>query len=449
MRTLAQDLRYAFRQLRLAPVFTLTAILTLALGIGATTAIFSLVHAVMLRSLPVADPASLYRIGDNQNCCSVGGLQGDWGIFSYALYQRFQAAMPEFEQLAAFDTNSRFSVRRASSHELGRPVSGEFVTGNYFSMFGVGPFAGRVLAPSDDQRSATPVAVMSYHAWQQNYGADPSILGSSFMVEGHSFTIVGIAPPGFFGETLRSDPPELWLPLNQEPMVEGTSSLLNRTSTNWLRIIGRLKPGATTDGMAARLTTVLRQWIPESGFPSDWMPHVRHELPNQRVGVVPAGDGVGEMKAEYGNSLRILFTICGLVLLIACANIANLLLARGTMRRQQTSVQMALGASRRRLIQQALTESIVLAVLGGIAGLAVAYGGTRLILMLTFHSAHFIPIDAAPSLPVLGFAFAASLITGILFGTGRHGLRRTPIRLRRCAGQTGAPETAPPCRRKP
>ncbi len=418
MQTLVQDLRYALRQLRLSPVFTLTAMLTLALGIGATTAIFSLVHAVMLRSLPVADPASLYRIGDNQKCCVNGGMQDDWTLFSYEFYKRLQAGTPEFEQLAAFDAEPEiFSIRREGLAAPARSAPGEWVSGNYFSMFGLGAFAGRVFGPSDDTPSAAPVAVMSYRAWQQNYGGDPGIVGSTLIVAGHPFTVIGIAPPGFFGDTLRSDPPEFWLPLNQEPMLQGSSSLIKQPSESWLRIIGRLKPGATVAGLPARLTTILRQWIPESGVPAEWMPHVMHVLPQQHINIAPAGDGVGVMKQEYGSSLRILLTICGLVLLIACANIANLLLARGTMRRQRTSVQLALGASRSRLVRQALTESVALALLGGLAGVVVAYGGTRLVLLLTFHSNHYVPIDAAPSLPVLGFAFAASLLTGVLFGT--------------------------------
>ena len=417
MQTLLQDLRYAVRQLRLAPVFALTAMLTLALGIGATTAIFSLVHAVMLRSLPVADPASLYRIGDTQDCCVEGGLQDrGWSLFSYALYQRLQAATPEFEQLAAFEARpEQFSVRRGD--QPAKPLHGEYVTGNYFTMFGVGSFAGRIFSPSDDTASATPVAVLSYRSWQQTYGADPSIVGSTYYVQGHPFTIIGIAPPGFFGDTLSSEPPQLWLPLQQEPMIEGTSSLLQHPSTNWLRAIGRLKPGATVAGMNARLTALLRQWIPESGLPAEFMPEIRKHLATQNLRVTPAGGGVGAMKADYGDSLRILLVVCSMVLLIACANIANLLLARGAARRRQTSVQLALGASRSRLIRQSLTESLVLALLGGLAGLAIAFAGTRLILVLAFHSAKFLPISATPSLPVLGFAFLLSLVTGALFGT--------------------------------
>ncbi|MGH9583471.1 MAG: ABC transporter permease, partial [Bryobacteraceae bacterium] len=413
------DIRYALRQFRRAPVFTTSAVLTLALGIGGTTAIFSLIHAVMLRSLPVADPASLYRIGDGYDCCVEGGPQNRWGMYSFPLYERLKAATPEFEQLAAFSsTDWEFSVRRAHVERAARPLHGEYVTGNYFSTFGIQPFAGRLFSPEDDSSAAAPVAVLSYRAWRGTYASDPSVIGSTYIIGGRPFTILGIAPPGFFGETLRSDPPDIWLPLQQEPLINGQSSLLHQSISAWLRVIGRLKPGATTAGMSARLTGVLRQWMKnDSGYPSVWMPEVIRVLPKQIINVVPAGSGVEEMKEYYGRSLDILLSVCGLVLLIACANVANLLLARGMARRGDTALRLAVGAPARRLIAQSLTESVLLSVAGGMAGLAVAYGAGRLLLMLAFHSAHFIPIGIAPSLPVLGFAFGLSLITGVLFGT--------------------------------
>jgi predicted permease len=419
MQNLRQDISYALRQMRLSPVFTLTAMLTLALGIGATTAIFSLIHSVMLKSLPVVDASRLYRIGDGNDCCVEGGPQDNWGMYTYSLYQRMKTAAPEFEQMAAFQAMAaEFSTRRGENDRQAKPLRGEFVSGNYFSTFGVGSFSGRTILPSDDQPSATPVAMLSYRAWQQQYGSDPSVIGSTFVIEGHPFTIVGITPPGFYGETLRSDPPQLWLPLQQEPVVNGQNALLLQSVSAWLRVIGRIKPGVTTDGIAPRLTGVMHQWLlHESTLPAEFMPQIEQSLPKQVIHIVPAGAGVGAMKADYGDSLRILLTVCCLVLLIACANIANLLLARGTARRSQTSIRLALGASRQRLIRQSLTESVVLSVLGGLAGIAVAYLGVKIIVRLAFHSAHFVPIDASPSLSVLAFAFGLSLITGILFGT--------------------------------
>ncbi len=419
MQTLRQDISYALRQMRLSPVFTLTAMLTLALGIGATTAIFSLIYSVMLKSLPVVDPSTLYRVGAGTDCCVEGGPQDEWGLYSYPLYLRLKTEAPEFEQMAAFQAAGvQFSVRRGERDNIAKPLRGEFVSGNYFNTFGIQAFAGRTIAPSDDQASAPPVAMLSYRAWQQQYNSDPSVVGSTFIVSGHPFTIAGIAPPGFFGETLRSDPPQLWLPLQQEPLVNAQNSLLKQSISGWLRVIGRLKPGASTAGIAPRLTGVLRQWmVHDSGWPGEFMPMIMKSLPKQQIQIIPGGTGVATMKADYGDSLHILLTVCCLVLLIACANIANLLLARGAARRSQTSVRLALGASRKRLIQQSFTESVVLSVLGGIAGIAIAYLGVKLMVALAFHSAQFVPIDAKPSLPVLAFAFGLSLVTGVLFGT--------------------------------
>ena len=370
METLRQDIAYAFRQMRQSPVFTLTAMLTLALGIGATTAIFSLINTVMLKSLPVVDPASLYRIGDGQSCCVQGSPQDNWGMFSYSFYLRMKQSTPEFAELAAFQAGTPvFSARRSESDHVPKPIRGEFITGNYFSTFGIGAFSGRTIVPSDDQPTSAPVAMLSYRAWQQQYASDPKIVGSTMILDGHAMTVVGITPPGFFGETLRSDPPEIWLPMQQEPIFKGPNSLLH-TFPAWLRVIGRLKPGATPDALPSRLTNLIRVWVvDESGMPADWMTGIKASLAKQNIKLVPGGAGVGVMKADYADSLHILLAVCCLVLLIACANIANLLLARGTARRAQTAVRLALGANRKRLIRQSLTESIVLSVLGGIAGL--------------------------------------------------------------------------------
>ncbi len=450
MQTLWGDIRYAVRVLRQSPVFTLTAILTLALGIGGTTGIFTLIHAVMLRSLPVADPASLYRIGESDNCCVEGGPQGEWGVFSFPFFERLKAAAPEFEQLTAFQSIPwQFSVRRAATERLARPIRGEFVTGNYFSTFGVGSFAGRVFSASDDQPSAPPVAVLSYRAWKGSYGGDPSVIGSSFVVEGRPFTVIGIAPPGFFGETLRIDPPDLWFPLQQEPLVRGKNSLLHQSVEAWLRVIGRLRPDTSVAGMSARLTGLLRQWLKyESAWPAEFMPQVNRSLAKQNIHVVPAGGGVATMKADYGSGLAILLAVCCLVLLIACANVANLMLARGMARRSQTSLRLAIGASRARLIRQSLTESILLALCGGIAGLAVADSAGRLILALAFHSAHFLPIDTTPSGPVLAFAFGLALLTGVLFGTAPawFAARTDPVEALRGANRTTSDSSSLPQR---
>jgi len=418
MENLPGKFRYALRQFRLSPIFAAAAVLTLALGIGGTTAIFTLIHAVMLRSLPVSDPARLYRIGEGDDCCVEGGPQDIWGMFSFALYERLKAESPEFEQVTAFQAGrGRLSVRREGVESAARPLRSEYVTGSYFLTLGVGAFGGRVFTPEDDKPAAPPVAVLSHRVWQTTYAADPSIVGATFVVEGHPLTVIGVAPPGFFGETLESDPPDIWVPVQQEPMIDGEGNLLHQSISAWLRVIGRLRPGASTAGMGPRLTGVLRQWLQnDSGYPANWMADLISMLPKQVVNVIPAGAGVAVMKEEYGRSLQILLSVCGLVLLIACANVANLLLARAVARRGQTAVRLALGATRRQIVMEALTESILLAVGGGIAGLLVAMAAARLLLALAFQSAHFLPISTMPSLLVLGFAFGLSLATGIIFG---------------------------------
>ena len=440
MGILIGELRYALRQFWVARVFTATAVLTLALGIGGTTAIFTLIHAVMLRSLPVGDPARLYRIGDGDDCCVQGGPQDRWGMFSYPLFERLKAELPEFEELAAFQAGgARLSVRRQGVDTTARPLRSEYVTGNYFSTLGVGAFGGRVFTAADDTPAAPPVVVLSHHVWQGTYGGDPSLVGATLVIEGHPFTVVGVTPPGFFGETLRGDPPDLWIPLQQEPLIDGDTSLLRQPVSAWLRVIGRLRPGATTDGMAPRLTGILRQWMQhDSGYPANWMPDVIQALPKQVITVVPAGAGVGIMKEQYGRSLQILLGVCGLVLLIACANVANLLLARAVARRGQTAVRLAMGASRRQIVTQALVESVLLAVGGGIAGLVVAVGAARLLLALAFAGATFLPIDTRPSPMVLLFAFGLALVTGIVFGAAPawFATRTDPIDALRGAGRS-------------
>jgi len=313
MQKLLSNLRYAVRQFRRSPVFTCAAVITLALGIGGTTAIFTLVNAVMLRSLPVSDPGRLYRVGEGDDCCVEGGPQDRWGMYSFPLYERLKAETPEFEELAAFQAGGALQSVRREGELAARPLRSEYVTGNYFSMLGVGAFGGRVLSPDDDRPGAPPVAVLSHRVWQASYGGDTSVVGSTFVVEGHPFTVIGVAPPGFFGETLRSDPPDIWIPVQQEPLLDGEGELLHQSVPAWLRAMGRLRPGASIDGMAPRLTGVLRQWMQyDSGYPANWMPDVIRMLPRQVINVVPAGAGVAEMKEEYGRSLQILFSVCGL-----------------------------------------------------------------------------------------------------------------------------------------
>ena len=409
-------IRYALRQLRKSPGFALTVIVTIALGIGANTAIFTLVHAVLLKSLPVVDPKTLYRVGDKDDCCVNGGFineDGDMDLFSYDLYRHFRDTTPEFEQLAAMQSGSEtMSVRHGS--EAAKALPAQYVSGNFFSTFGIGPFAGRVLNDGDDNQGAPPAAVMSYQAWQSDFGGDASLVGSTVYLNGQPVTIVGIAPPGFFGDRLRSRPPAIWVALGAEPILDKANPFVRIPDSSWLYVLGRVKPGVSVGALQDKLSNNMRLWM------ATIEPYVRNGgaalIPKQHVVVTPGGAGIQNLQQQTGKGLYLLMSLSGLLLLIACANVANLMLARGMARRAETSIRMAMGAARKQLVAKTLTEAVLLSCLGGLAGLAVAYAGARVILALAFPRALNSPIGSSPSLAVLGFAFLLSLLTGVIFG---------------------------------
>jgi predicted permease len=413
--TLGRDVRYAARRLRHSPGFSLVVIATLALGIGANTAIFTLVEGFLLRSLPVADPASLYRIGDRNTCCYHGNFEsqdGDFDLFSYDVYRRFRQATPEFEQLAAVQAGGGgYTVQYGSAAP--RPLRTEFVSGNYFNTLGVGTYLGRPFADSDDHPGAAPVLVLSYVAWETEFGRDPSIVGATVYVQRHPFTVAGVAPAGFFGDRIASIPPDLWMPLSAEIEIEGANAAVTQPLTAWLYPLGRLRPGVQKPAVVAKLSAVLRQWMRE------WPRFTEHGggaiIPRQHVVLAPAGGGIQKLQQQSGANLRLLMILSCVVLLIACANIASLLLARSAAQRTDVAVRMALGAARFRIIRQILIESLMLSVAGGVAALGVAWFGAQAILALAYPEAHNMPLDPEPSWSVLGFTFLVSLLTGAVF----------------------------------
>jgi len=417
------DLREGLRQLRKAPGVTATAVVTLALGIGATTAIFTLVHQVMLKSLPVTKPEELWKIGDKNRCCNWGGYtQGDDGafsLFSWEAYRHFRANTPEFTDLAALQAgNAPLGVRREGSRAQADTRNGQYVSGNFFRTFGLQPWIGRLMTDADDREGAPSVAVMNYRIWSQKYGSDPSVVGASYQINGHPFTVIGVTPPGFYGAKLAGwGMPDIWLPLTAELLIDGETSRLKRPNGNFLDLIGRVRPGVNPRSLEAKLKVELQSWL--ASHVPDMEPREKQLWRQQTLHLVPGGAGVAAMRDQYQDGLKLLLLAAASVLLLACANLANLMLARGLKDRAQTSIRVALGASRSRLVRKVLIESTLLALIGGVMGIGVAYAGTRLIVYLAFRIGgpnNYVPIDAAPSWPVLLFTLGISVLTGIAFG---------------------------------
>ena len=417
------DLREALRQLRKAPGFTTTAVITLALGIGATTAIFTLVHQVMLKSLPVTKPEELWRIGDKIRCCNWGGYtqgdDGDFALFSWEAYRNFRAHTPEFIDLAALQAgNAALGVRRAGSQAQADTRSGQFVSGNFFRTFGVHPWVGRLMTDADDQEGAAPVAVMSFRIWQDKYGSDPSVVGTGYQINGHPFTVIGVAAPGFYGAKLADwGMPDFWLPVTKELVIDGETARLKRPNGSFLDLIGRTRPGVNPKSLEAKLKVEFHDWL--ASHVPDMEPSEKQLWRQQTLHLTPGGSGVAAMRDEYQRGLKLLLIAAGCVLLVACANLANLMLVRGLKERAQTSIRVALGASRGRLVRKALVGSVLLAMIGGVLGVGVAYAATKLILHLAFQAGgpnNYVPIDATPSWPVLLFTLGVSVLTGVVFG---------------------------------
>lgn len=414
METIVQDIRYGFRLLVKSPGFTAIAVVTLALGIGANTAIFSLINAVLLKMLPVHNPGELVVVGDPGLVNTVWGGTPQVTIFSYPLYRELRDGNHVFSGLLAANNEHRIRVETNRSGEITSDASGELVTGNYFSLLGVNAHMGRTLTPDDDRvPGADPVAVVSHRFWKEKLSGDQSIVGQTIRLNGNPFTIVGVAPAGFLGDTV-GETPDFWMPMMMQATMIRGRSWLDTYNVSWLHLIGRLKPGVDIARAKADLNVLFHQTLNgpmKSKISSDDL----QELQKYKIDVVSGATGCSGLRRDFSEPLYLLMGMVGLVLLIATVNVANLLLARATARKREIAVRLSIGASRGRLIRQLLTESIMLAFAGGVCGLLLASWGKQVLLQLTLGSSAD-KLDAVLDLRVLGFTIAVSLLTGIVFG---------------------------------
>jgi predicted permease len=412
MKHLAQDVQFALRTLRKSPVFMAVAIASLALGIGANTAIFSLVDQLILRLLPIRDPRSVVLLAGRGN--HYGGNNGR-NALSYPMYQNFRDKNAVFsEMMCRYSLN--LTVGAASHTQV---VNGEFVSGNYFHLLGIGPAIGRVFTAEDDlYAGAHPYAVLSYAYWQSNFAGDPHVVGQTILVNNHTLTIVGVSQRGFDGVE-PGLPNQIRIPVTMAPTIRPSFDDMYNRRQRWVNVYGRLRPKVTIEqaraGMQPLFHQILSMEVIEPAF-RHATSYDRDEFLKMWLDVMPGSQGNTVLRRTYETPLWVLMGVVGLVLLIACANLASLLTARAASRRKEIAIRLALGAGRARLIRQLLTESILLAVAGGIAGIALAIPMLKgLVAFLPVNISGY-TISSVPDYRMLGFTLAVSLATGILFG---------------------------------
>ena len=418
LESIGRDLRYAMRSLKSRPAFTLTVIATLALGIGANTAIFTLVDALLLRPLPVSHPEQLVIVGDptQVNNNNVGAPLT--AFVSFLLYRDVRARNTVFTDMYANGWSGPIDVSIGSGADAAAEQPHvRFVTGNFFSVLGVPPYAGRTFTAAEDQTPGQdPVAVLTYDYWQRRFSGSRAAIGSVMRVNDVSVTIIGVTPPGFRGDII-GQPLDFWLPMMMDPVIQPRMNLLNDRGWSWLVMMGRLKPGATLEQARREVSAIEANAVREQLAGRD-LTQFEQVLKQTPVHVVPGARGFSERRAEYGKALWVLMAAVGLVILVVCANVSSLMLARTVARRREMTVRMTLGAGRGRLIQQLLVEGAVLAVVSSVLGLFAARWGTRVLLATASASSATNPIaiDTAPDARVLAYTAAMTLASVLLFG---------------------------------
>jgi len=416
-----QDIRYGMRMLLKRPGFTLVAVLSLALGIGANTAIFSLLDAVLIKTLPVHKPEQLVLFGKGQDQGMTNSFPDtSWDLFSYPFYRQMQQRSDIFSGVASLLSipwNVHGFVNANGAGSDIEQLQVQLVSGSYFPVLGVNAGMGRVLTEADDQNpGGHPVAVVSYAWWQQRFGGNPSAVGQTITIDSVAYTIVGVAPREFFGTTVGSSP-DLWIPLAMEKQMPPTH-WDGRNAENFqdLYIIGRLKPGVSEQQAGSVVNLLFTQslqgrWSQRAGAERE------KAIQDAHIQLTPVSRGLSTLREQFSLSLRILMGVVALVLLIASANVANLLLAHGASRSREFAVRLAVGAGRMRLVRQLFTESALLATLGGIVGVALSWWGSRLLLLMASDGPEALPVDVTPNLRVLGFTIGVSALCAIVFGT--------------------------------
>ena len=411
----SQDLRFGLRMLRKSPGFSAVAILTLALGIGANTAIFSILDQVLLRPLPVNDPQQLVLL--EMKGRYYGNTAAGLAVVSYPMYRDFQDHNDVFSGMFAC---RHFSASISFNGQADR-VHGELVSGSYFSVLGVNAAVGRTITPDDDRTAnAEPLVVLSYSFWKERFAANPSAIGETLVLNNHKLTVIGVAQPGFDGMEFDR-PASVFVPIMMQEAFLGqrATSFFNDCCSRWIHAFGRLKPGITQQQAQAALQpfmhSMLEMEVKEPAF-SHASPFDHEQFLKCWMKVLPGSQGASPTRADLKSPLWILMAITGVVLLIACANLANFLLFRSTGRQKEIAVRLAIGASRRRLLRQLLVESLILSALGGLAGLILAFWSDQALISLYLSDSAALGISTAPDLRILVFTLLVTGLTGVAFG---------------------------------